>query len=1338
VRAVFQPQIRTDFFDVVDRALVLAFRFPQFVGVLVEVADVDGGADIDRTIRSHQKTEDDTNNSQIFITETPTRHLDFNHSILGQLVEGEDVREAISETAVDGNSTPDIPVRIDTIDVFNDTENSVVMLKAAGSQSGTTSVTFSVSDQDGNTHSETITVDVVADTPTQPQESENSQPFLNPITTPATVDSGTTATLQLSSVDIEGDPVTYFAQAISSSTNASVSVNPDSGLVSVTPAAGFEGTFDVLVGVRRSQPNSFQTNDQDTQRVSFTFEGEQTVSAPTSVDLQTASDTGASNIDNITRAGSLTFTVTGVTSGATVDLVNTATGSVVGTDVATGSSISITTNNIAALGDGTYPIAARQSIGNDVSALSPAITLVYDTTAPASVVASAATSANLRRLYETDLINTEEGSGLVYQLTAAPAGATINSATGQISWTPAEAQLGDNTFTVELTDTAGNTRSESFTVSVAGEPLAEIRLDLTDLQGNPISTIATGQEFLLNMVAVDARRFDKPGVFAAYADILFDSNLIRPVPGSTITFSNDFTVERKGNFAAGLVNELGAVSNSLQATDDPENVIATVRMEALASGTVNIRSDPADESTSEFLLFFEDNRIPAEAVLYGSTTLAIGQNFTVGDDTATVTEDSGTVTIDVLANDQVVSGSGNLTVVSVTQPTIGGTATLSDGEVRFTPAADFAGTAVFTYRVSGSGGVQDDGTVTVTVTAVNDPPTAVADEFTVDEDSINNTLDLLGNDLIAPDSGESLTITSVDSPSAGGTATIAGDGQSVIYTPAAGFTGAETFTYTMSDGGLTDTATATITVVPADNPPTAVDDAFNVTEDDAEASFDVLSNDTRDVDNQTFSLSAVGAPSQGGSVSISTDGTEILYQPAADFNGIEQVSYTIRDTGGGLSVGTITFTVAAVNDAPPSEDATATLTRGSGETIVYEIGDLPANPDSGETLTFSAVSTTTTAGGTARIGDDSTTILYTPPATDFSGEDSLTYTVADGTGLTSSGTLTINVADFTERDIRIQLPTSARHARVDGIMLVGTDLLGASVEMPLQFSANEYLFSDVLPGSYMIEVPAIPFLQDGDLPKQISLDSAADDGDTTVDLELGRLRPEYISIRDWLGSTPRQNLLVAVAPGQSSVLTVPSTSTETIDEPTVELDGDGNTLTIRGRQTDPDDSTETDVEASLPTSGDPRVQLRGESGGMRLYRINVGDTDTFSAATGGGEGEAPAPAALIVGDVQAEGEAPATAAVTRADMFVPNTADNLGRSDAVVLNTAESDLWVGEAPQHLSAAAAVDSDSGAGLAVDRAMQNVGEMSVETAISDQIAEPALLDGQLIDAALLGGL
>jgi cyclophilin family peptidyl-prolyl cis-trans isomerase len=1288
-------------------------------------------------VLSFAKSSDDTNNSQFFVTEVPTRFLDFNHSIFGQLVEGFDARDAISETSTPksrgagSSETPDNTVAIETIEVFNDTENSVVMLKAIGG-TGATSVTFTVTDQDGNSHSETVLVTVAAD-------NQNSQPFLNGITTPGATQRNTATQLQLSSADVEGDAVTYFAQSLSN--DATVSVDSTTGLVTVTPAANFVGTVDVEVGVR---PGSGVTgngaNDRDTERVSFLFEGE-AVLAPSSVDLLSGSDSGLSDSDNITNDGSLSFLVEGVADGSTVELINTGDGAVIGSGLATGTSITIATNNIAALGDGTYQVAARQRSGNDTSTLSPSLTIVYDTDAPDSVIASAPTQGNVDRPFQADLISSEEGSGLIYALSSAPTGATIEAATGVVNWTPTDSQLGENTLSVLLTDVAGNTLNESFTVNVAAPPLAEIKLEVTDLQNNPITEIGIGDEFILHFIGVDARSsFTRDGVFAAFADILFDSSLVQPVAGQSIDFTDRFPISQKGALSDGLIDEIGAATDRLTASDLRESLIATVRMEALASGTVNIRSEPADDSDSEVLLYGNDNQIPAETVAYGNVTLTIGQNFTVGDDNFAVDEDSGATQLDVLANDVVISGSDTLTVVSVTQPSSGGTVSLSGGVLSFTPDANFEGPVEFAYRVSDSGGVQEDGSVTVTVLAVNDSPLGVGDVFNVDLDSVDNSLDVLGNDSFAPDTNESLVVSAVGTPNNGGSVTIGADGLSINYTPATGFNGTESFTYTVSDGELTDQVVVNVTVAPADNPPTAVDDSFGITEDDVETAYNVQANDQQDVDNQTFVIASVGTPNNGGSARVSSNGSQFLYAPAADFTGTEEVTYTIRDTGGGLSLATVTFTVAAVNDAPPILNPTIDLNRDPGETAVFELSDLPDNVDSGETLTISSVATTTTEGGTVRIDAATQTILYTPPSTDFTGTDTFAYSIGDGE-LSTSGTITVTVADFTVRSLELTLPESAGRNRISGIRLTGTDLLGHSVDMPLTYGAGKASFADLFPGSYVIEIPAIPFLQNAGQPRQISVESLEDDGDATVDSGIGQLRPEFISIRDWLGSAPVMSILVAVAPGETSVLAIESPATDTIDDAVVELDASGTNLTIRGTTTNTGTSAVDDIEATIPVQNNSRVQLRGEVNGLRLLRISVeqGDVTFTESTTSGAEGEFISVNTLSVGDVQAEGESVAAGGVTQADLFVPVASDVVTRTDATVLALEDGDLWVGESLQ----AEPEQQTGNAADAVDSAMQDVAEeLTVSSTAADSIADLDAadegIDKQAIDAVLATNL
>jgi VCBS repeat-containing protein len=130
-----------------------------------------------------------------------------------------------------------------------------------------------------------------------------------------------------------------------------------------------------------------------------------------------------------------------------------------------------------------------------------------------------------------------------------------------------------------------------------------------------------------------------------------------------------------------------------------------------------------------------------------------------------------------------------------------------NGSFSYTPLAGWSGTVTFSYHANDGALDSNTAVVTIVVGGANSAPVAVDDNFTVQFNSSNNTLAILANDS-DPD-GDTLTITNVSDP-ANGTATISGD--NVIYTPKAGFTGQDTFIYTISDGVLTDTAMVTINV----------------------------------------------------------------------------------------------------------------------------------------------------------------------------------------------------------------------------------------------------------------------------------------------------------------------------------------------------------------------------------------------------------------------------------------------------------------------------------------------------------------------------------------------
>ncbi len=180
-------------------------------------------------------------------------------------------------------------------------------------------------------------------------------------------------------------------------------------------------------------------------------------------------------------------------------------------------------------------------------------------------------------------------------------------------------------------------------------------------------------------------------------------------------------------------------------------------------------------------------------------------SLTLQADTLTLAEDSAAIDIDVLANDP-----ANLTLVSVTTPDRGGSANIVANKVRYQPAANANGIETFQYTARDAANRSASASVTITVTAVNDPPTAVNDQFPAAAGT-SSDLPVLSNDSTAPDSGETLTLISVSDFSHGGSAAIVGN--LVRYTPATGFSGVETFRYSVRDSeGLSSSATVTVTV----------------------------------------------------------------------------------------------------------------------------------------------------------------------------------------------------------------------------------------------------------------------------------------------------------------------------------------------------------------------------------------------------------------------------------------------------------------------------------------------------------------------------------------------
>ena len=182
--------------------------------------------------------------------------------------------------------------------------------------------------------------------------------------------------------------------------------------------------------------------------------------------------------------------------------------------------------------------------------------------------------------------------------------------------------------------------------------------------------------------------------------------------------------------------------------------------------------------------------------------VAVGDSVTTNQDTA--------VTIAVLTNDSDPDGDP-LSVGSFTQGAHG-TVTLNvDGTFTYAPGESYYGTDEFSYTITDGTLSSYGAAVHVTVNQVVNPPIAVDDAVTTNEDT-SVVIDVLAND-----TGGALTITAVSQPGHGGAA-INADG-TVTYTPAADYNGDDEFTYTVDNGTTPSQGTVTVTVNPVDDPP---------------------------------------------------------------------------------------------------------------------------------------------------------------------------------------------------------------------------------------------------------------------------------------------------------------------------------------------------------------------------------------------------------------------------------------------------------------------------------------------------------------------------------------
>ena len=223
------------------------------------------------------------------------------------------------------------------------------------------------------------------------------------------------------------------------------------------------------------------------------------------------------------------------------------------------------------------------------------------------------------------------------------------------------------------------------------------------------------------------------------------------------------------------------------------------------------------------------------------------------------------------------------------------------------------------------------------------------------------------------------------------------------------------------------------TIIDSDTVPVAVDDAITTVEDTVFTSIvDLDANDT-DMDGDNLSvIPGTLSTAQGGTIQIAADGS-YTYTPAADFNGVDSVDYTVTD-GNFTDVGTLTITVTPVNDAPTVIDSS--VVTDEDVPYVFSLADFNFNDVDNDSAALIRIDSLPTEGtlyldgsavisGTEIQSDDiSNGLLTFVPELHDSGTDAydvegigdqlnsyatFNYSVSDGEAWSSSAEMTVDV-----------------------------------------------------------------------------------------------------------------------------------------------------------------------------------------------------------------------------------------------------------------------------------------------------------------------------------------
>ncbi len=362
---------------------------------------------------------------------------------------------------------------------------------------------------------------------------------------------------------------------------------------------------------------------------------------------------------------------------------------------------------------------------------------------------------------------------------------------------------------------------------------------------------------------------------------------------------------------------------------------------------------------------------------------------------------------------------GDTLSYSIVQGPANGTLSGTAPNLVYRARAGFSGTDRIIFSVTDSmRSATGEVTISVTASRTNKAPTAQPASLTVAQDA-SASIVLKGSD---PD-GDSLTFKITSAPAHGA---LSGTAPNLTYKPASGYSGADAFSFTVSDGKLSSApATVAITVTKAANrAPVAKAATVSLDEDSTVA----IKLQATDPDGDKLTYSIVTPPVRGR---LSGSAPNLTYTPNKDYHGTDSFAFKVSDGKLSSGVATVTINVAPVNDEPQPRTYTVKLKEDSSIAFNLEAHD----PDA-TSLTWKI----TRQPEHGVLHANGRNLRYVPHK-DFHGSDSLQFTVSDGIVTSAPQTMPIIVTPVNDAPVANAATVEIRNGK-GSIVLAGTDVDG--------------------------------------------------------------------------------------------------------------------------------------------------------------------------------------------------------------------------------------------------------------------------------------------------------